>query len=159
MTKRQAVVEKRILPNEELLTCVAELVASGRKVVLQAKGNSMLPSIRWGLDSVELVAPSRVESGMIALVCLKNGSYVLHRIESVDGNRLTLRGDGNLDGREYCTAGDVLAVVSRIIKPSGRAIDCESCCYKRRIKCWLASPRLYRRVVLGLYRRFYNTNK
>lgn len=149
----------REIPNGELLPCVAEMVAEGRKVILKAKGNSMLPSIRWGRDSVELIRPDGLKPGMIVLACLKPGHYVLHRIESMDGDGVALRGDGNLYSREHCRVEDVVAVATHIVRPSQRRVDCSSPCYLRRIRMWLALPAFVRRITLGLYRRLLGTNR
>mgnify|MGYP000134470099 CR=1 FL=1 len=42
------------LPNDILLSQAGEFLSEGREVILKAKGNSMLPFIRDGRDSVAL---------------------------------------------------------------------------------------------------------
>ena len=88
-------MDKRVIPNDVLLPEVAKFLEEGREVVLSPKGNSMLPFIREGKDSVILKKLPTEEAGDIVLAKLP-GRYVLHRIVDEDGNRLTLMGDGNL---------------------------------------------------------------
>ena len=47
--------------------------------------------------------------------------YVLHRIYAIEGKRLTLMGDGNLQGVELGTCDDVKGRVVEIISPKGKA--------------------------------------
>ena len=49
----------------------------------------------------------------------KGKHYVIHRIVSIDDNRVILMGDGNLVLREHCDRGDVCAKVLQVLKPSG----------------------------------------
>ena len=98
-------MERKILPNDVLLGEVSRLVAEGESVTIMTKGTSMLPFIVGGRDSVRLVRPAELQPGMIVLAELHDGRYVLHRLISVDGQNLTLMGDGNIAGVERCRVG------------------------------------------------------
>ena len=114
------VAKQRIsIPNNILLGEVSSLLANGQEVIIMTKGNSMLPFLRSERDSVALrfMEPA---VGKIALAEIRPGQYVLHRITAIDGDRVTLMGDGNLRGVEHCLKGDVKGCVVRIIDPRGK---------------------------------------
>lgn len=138
-------MDKRVVANEILLEEAATLMAEGREVSFTPLGNSMLPFIRGGKDSVTLKANPAVKVGDMALVRLQ-GRYVLHRVIAVDGERLTLMGDGNLIGTESCTQADVLGTVVSVQR-NGRSIPAGNGLWWRRI------PRFIRRYILAIYRR------
>ena len=84
----------------------------------------MLPFIRGEVDSVELSVPSvPYRKGDIALAEIRPDVYVLHRIWSIEGEKVTLMGDGNGRGRERCLLKDLVAKVDYIVKPSEKKIN------------------------------------
>ena len=111
---------KHQLPNEVLLSEVERMLAAGREVVLVPKGRSMLPFIRGEVDKVLLqrVPQSQLKVGDIALARVGE-RYVMHRIITLDGDQVTLMGDGNLRGTELATRSEVAGVVMEIITPDG----------------------------------------
>lgn len=110
---------KVVLPNEVLIGEVAELLNAGREVVMTPKGNSMLPFIRGDVDNVRLRKPESLHVGDIALARF-GGRYVMHRIIAINGDTVTLMGDGNLQGTEKGSRSEVLGIVVEIITPSNR---------------------------------------
>ena len=145
-------MDKRVLPNDVLLGEVSELLDEGRDVIIPTKGNSMLPFIKGERDSVKLRRIEDFVVGDIALAETRKGVYVLHRIFAIDGDIVTLMGDGNLRGREICRRGNVVGVVMSILKDDGREVDSRSPKAFRRARIW---RRLlpFRRIILGIYRR------
>ena len=137
------------LPNEILLEEVAALLDEGREVEIMSKGTSMLPFIVGGRDSVILrkEATGVQKPGDIVLARRSPGNYVLHRLISVDGDRVTLKGDGNVFGTETVALEDVLGKVMAVVSPSGR----------RRVPgnayLWRNLNPFVRRCFLALYRR------
>ena len=144
---------KVILPNEIMLGEVTKMLGEGHSVVIMTKGASMSPFIRGERDSVELVREPKVEVGDIVLAQIGPGHYVLHRINAIKGEKVRLKGDGNLDGTEFCTLADICGTVSFIIRLRGRKVDCKSRSFVWWSRRWVAAPRIVRRVVLGFYRR------
>ena len=140
-------MDKRIIPNDILLGEVTAVLNEGREAVITPTGNSMLPFIRGGKDCVTLRRMDGVAVGDIVLVHT-GGRYILHRIIAVDGEALTLMGDGNIKGTEHCTTADVVGTVTEIIRPDG----------KRRTpgkgRFW-AAFRPVRRYILAVYRRVF----
>lgn len=144
---------KMILPNEILLAEVSSLISEGHPVVIMTKGNSMLPFIRGEKDNVELVRPENPSVGDLALCQISQGHYVLHRIISLEGNDVVLKGDGNLKGTEHCTRADICGIVTKIMRSSGREVICNSPAFKRRSRLWAKMPYMVRRYTLAIYRR------
>lgn len=146
-------MSRRVLPNDILLAEVSRLVGEGEKVTLKTKGNSMLPFIHGGKDSVILEKPEELSEGMIVLAEVAEGMYVLHRIVSVSGDTVVLMGDGNLKGCEICRASDVKAYATWILK-KGKEIDCCSSEHMRQAGMWKALLPL-RRLLLAVYKRIF----
>ena len=143
-------MKTRTIPNEELIPEFGRLVQEGAEVVFRPKGMSMLPFIRGGKDSVALVKAEGLKVGDIVLAKVRGGAFVLHRIDSMVDDVIVLMGDGNLAGKERCTADDVLAVAARILKDN-REIDCRSARHMRRAMIWKRLKPL-RRYMLAIYR-------
>ncbi|MBR1569828.1 MAG: S24/S26 family peptidase [Bacteroidales bacterium] len=137
-------MDKRILPNEILLEEAGSLLNEGREVTFTPLGSSMLPFIRGGRDSVRLRKKPDVEVGDIILVRLP-GRYVLHRLVRVDGDRLTLMGDGNIAGTESCTKADVMGTVVAVIKGNKEVVPGKG-------RLW-HTLKPFRRYILAIYRR------
>lgn len=91
------------------------LMNEGYSVTLPVSGHSMLPFIIGGRESVILAPPAGLRRGIVALAWVENRRYVLHRIERIEGERVTLMGDGNLAGREYCSIADVKAIATHVV--------------------------------------------
>ena len=106
---------KVILPNSVMLGEVSRLLDEGHSVVIMTKGSSMSPFIRGERDSVRLLRRPSVEVGDIVLSLLPTKRYVLHRVLALDGDNVTLKGDGNLDATESCTLGDIRGTVEAIL--------------------------------------------
>ena len=139
-------MDKKVIANEIILEDAAALMEEGREVTLRPLGSSMLPFIRGGKDSVRLKKMPSVAVGDMLLVRLQGPRYVLHRLILKEGDRLTLKGDGNLVGTEQCLEKDVLGTVTAILK-GRREIRPGSGLWWRRL------PYIVRRVFLGIYRR------
>ena len=102
-------------PSDALL----EKLREGKMVQLAPKGISMTPFIRGGQDKVLVRKEEKVAVGDIVLVAFQ-GNMILHRVYAINGSRLTLMGDGNLQGTEEVALTEVLGTVIQIINPNGR---------------------------------------
>lgn len=145
-------MESLIVPNEVFFSHILEEIDARRAVRIPVKGNSMLPFIRPLTDQVELseLTGQSVTKGNIVLARTNGSNYVVHRIEKVEGEVVTLRGDGNLSVRERCDKGNVVAEVTAVYK-KGRKISKGSLEWNLARDCWFTSP-LLRRFYLGISR-------
>lgn len=108
--------ETRMMANEVLLPQVVEMLNEGHTVTLPLRGRSMRPFLEDGRDKALLVAvkePPRVGDAVLAEI--SKGHYVLHRIVKIEGERVTLRGDGNL-GTESCRIEDIRALATAFFR-------------------------------------------
>lgn len=124
-----------VIPNEIILGQVKELVREGHTVKIMVKGYSMRPFLEHCRDSVILGPFSELNVGDVALAEIFPGKYVLHRIIALEGNKITLMGDGNLKGKEYCRREEVAAVVHTFIR-NGVATDANNEKWKRYARLW-----------------------
>ena len=106
-------MKSKTLPNAPFLEEVRRQLKAGHTVTFRVRGYSMRPFLENGRDKVQLEPPGQVKVGDVALVLADDGRYVLHRIVAVeaDGGCL-LWGDGNVQGREHCSADNVIGIAS-----------------------------------------------
>ena len=134
-----------------ILAEAIRLVGEGVEVTFPVNGRSMRPFIEGGRDSVVLVRPTNVKPMDVVLAKTEDNRYVIHRVLEMAGERVTLMGDGNLQGREHAECKQIYAKVTHVVHPNG---------YKRSLytpfiqfvqKMWVSLLPL-RRYLLKLYR-------
>ena len=148
------------------------LVSEGVSVTFPVKGRSMLPFIVGGRDSVILEKPESLRCGDVVLAQVVSGNvvaedcknlefaekrYVVHRIVALEGEHITLMGDGNLALREHCSRSDVCAKVIAVVKPNGKRCSIGALRYRIAAKIWYILLPL-RRYLLWIYRKVKNEN-
>ncbi len=126
--------------NREMFSVVRDLLLEGSPVRVSVKGQSMLPFFRSG-TTVSLRPVKEEDFRKYNVVLADTGhNFVIHRIISIDGNRVTLLGDGNIYGTESMTRDKVYGI-----------IDCSRAhIFCARIWLWL---RPVRRFPLAILRR------
>ena len=140
------------LNNDLFFKEVARMLSQGHSVTLRAKGNSMLPFIADGRDCVVLLKSDNLSPGDIVLADVPGKGYLLHRIYLMQGEWITLMGDGNLYATEQCRQTDVLGKVMKIVR-NGQYVDCNSPYERFKSFCWKRLLPL-RRYLLFILRRF-----
>lgn len=142
------------IANDVLLPEVIALLEEGHTVTLPLRGFSMRPFLEDGRDKALLQKPQTICVSDPVLAEIAPGHYVLHRIIRIDGEQVTLRGDGNL-GNEYCKLSDIRATAIGFYR-KGRTEADMTCDRKWRVYSfvWL---HLYpvRRYLLAAYRRIW----
>ena len=151
MNGKPSNVTETSVSNELFFSGVEQLLAEGKSVRIKAKGRSMEPFIRDGRDEIVLSAGIQARKGCIILTRTGEG-IVLHRVIKIEGNAVTLMGDGNLFKTESCLREDIIAVATRIVR-RGKEIDPE--CFMERFKAriWMIARPL-RRPMLRIWRIF-----
>lgn len=143
----------KTVPNNEAIAAVKMLIDEGRHVVLPVKGNSMLPFIIGGKESVELIPPPPAQVGDVVLAWVDDCRYVVHRVISISSNGLiTLMGDGNIAGIEHCRQENIVAKAVNVVEADGkkRPLPGDSFGWK----LW-NRLRPLRRWILAIYRRIW----
>lgn len=134
-----------LVDNTVLIPEMVRLLHEGKSVTFTPTGVSMRPFIEGGQDSVLLTNVDTLRIGDIVLAQISPDHYVLHRLIALQGDQVTLMGDGNLFGQEHCSRSDVLAKVQQIISPKGHRKPIT------RGRLWLALLPI-RRLLLKVYR-------
>ena len=115
------------MPNAEFLPFVVEQLhaVAGKTVTLPLRGRSMRPFLEDGRDKALLIADSDYKVGDAVLAEISKGHFVLHRIIRIEGDRVTLRGDGNLN-IEQCHLADVKAKAIGFYRKGRNTLDSTS---------------------------------
>ena len=141
-------------PNAILLPEIVKMLNEGHTVTLRLKGFSMRPFLEDGRDKALLTKPVNPKVGDPVLAEVGPKHFVLHRIISIQGDDVVLRGDGNL-GTEQCKLKDVQGAVIGFYRKGREALD-RTDGLKWRIYSWFWT-RLFpiRRYLLAFYRRIW----
>lgn len=132
VTSREA---KKEIPNRVLLGLARDMIREGHTATISVKGYSMRPFLEHERDRVVLDAPKDLKVGDAVLAEIAKDHYVLHRIIDIDGDRVTLMGDGNISGTETCRVSDVAGVVTQYLRPR-RMMFASDPKLQRRIRLW-----------------------
>lgn len=140
------------MTDREIIESAIQLVGDGVCVTFPVKGQSMLPFIIGGRESVILTRPDRVKVGDVVLAWVEDSRYVVHRIVTISGHDVTLMGDGNIAGVEHCQLNDVKALASHVVDARGRHHDLHATWRMRAVRLWQWLLPI-RRYLLAIYRR------
>ncbi len=141
-----------MITDAEILQETIRLVEDWVSVTLPVNGQSMLPFIIGGKESVILQKPILPKVGNVVLAWVDGSRYVVHRIIRIDGDDVTLMGDGNVAGTEHCTRSDIKAVATHVVGADGRIYYLNSRWRKLTAKLWYRLLPI-RRYLLAIYRR------
>ena len=142
------------LSNAEFLPEIVKLMDEGHTVTLRLRGFSMRPFLEDNRDKALMTKATNPKVGDPVLAEIEPKHFVLHRIIAIDGDNVTLRGDGNL-GNECCTLGDVKGAVIGFYRKGRTTLD-RTDGWKWRTYSFFWT-RLYpiRRYLLAFYRRIW----
>jgi len=141
----------QISDNEIIRNAIA-LVNEGMRVTFPVKGYSMLPFIIGSRESVDLVKPENLQVGHVVLAWVEGCRYVIHRIISIEGQQVTLMGDGNIAGVEHCTLDEVAALAVNVVTPAGKHHNLYTPWRVKASRLWWKLLPI-RRWILAFYRR------
>lgn len=122
MPKDRSSINVVQLENAAFLPHVTALISEGHTITLPLRGRSMRPFLEDGRDKALLAAPTDIAVGDAVLAEILPGHYVLHRIIGIDGEKVTLRGDGNL-ADEYCRLEDIRAKATGFYRKGRTKLD------------------------------------
>lgn len=138
--------------DDRIIEGAIRLVGEGVCVTLPVNGNSMLPFIIGGRESVILQQSIEPRVGDVVLALVKGGYYVVHRIIAIDGNTVTLMGDGNLSITEQCLVSDIKARITHVVSADGRQHEIDNLWRRWAARLWW-HLRPIRRYLLAIYKR------
>ena len=151
----QSNIEKREVQmnNAELFPKLIALMEQGHTISLTLRGFSMRPFLEDKRDIAELRMATNPQVGEPVLAEVSPRHYVLHRLISIDGENVTLLGDGNL-APEYCKYSDIKAQVVGFYRKGRKTMDTLDG-RKWRYYSWVwMKLRPIRRWILAFYRRW-----
>ena len=141
------------MKDNEIIEEAVRLAREGVNVTLPVNGNSMLPFIIGGKESVILHSQGGiVYVGDVVLAWVDGNRYVVHRIIKLDYDRVTLMGDGNVAVTEHCRLNDIKARVTHVVSADNKERDLHNRWRMHAAKLWYWL-RPVRRVLLAIYRR------
>lgn len=152
-----------IVGNDAFFETVISLLREGETVTVPVKGDSMLPFIEGGVDSVVLEgieegsAPGhprrKAKAGDIVLF-RADGRFIIHRILRIgDDGVAAIQGDGILKADDRCPSDRIFGRVVTVLKGGKRPVDVRSGLYRLKVRIWLAL-KPFRRILLGLRKLF-----
>ena len=139
--------------NARLLPVIRQMIAEGHTATFRVRGFSMRLFLEDQRDKVLLGPCTTVNKGDVILAEIYPDTYVLHRVIRIDGDRLTLQGDGNIKGTEQCRRKNIVGIALGFYRKDRTQPDMVTGWkWRTYSKVWLAlSP--FRRIILGIYRR------
>jgi hypothetical protein len=150
------------MTDTEIINEAIRLVEEGVSVTLPVNGRSMLPFIIGGRESVILQqTPKQGETrqgapqmklGDVVLAWVEGNRYVVHRIIRIDGDRVTLMGDGNLVGTEHCRLSDIKAIATHVVGSDEQPHDLYTSRRMLGVRLWWWLLPI-RRYLLAIYKR------
>lgn len=146
-------IKKLVIPNAILIPEIVKQIGEGHTITLPLKGFSMRPFLEDGRDKALLAKPKEhPQVGDPVLAEISPKRYVLHRIVAIDGDKVTLLGDGNLRP-EHCTLADIQASVIGFYRKGRNTLDrTDGRKWKFYSKIWMPLKPV-RRWLLAIYRR------
>ena len=103
-------MEAITIPNHILIPEIKRLIDEGHTTTFRVRGYSMRIFLEDRRDKVLLGPCKDANVGDVVLAEVKPQVYVLHRIIKIEGDDLTLQGDGNAYGKEYCKKKDIIGI-------------------------------------------------
>ena len=163
MLLRQSFHIKQYLAMQRVLDNIEAIVAVGESFELRVNGYSMLPLLGYMGDVIIVRRTSFDEDivGRIAMFRGIKGNIIVHRVLSVDGGEVRLRGDGNTAQIESVQRAEIIGVVECVRRHSGAIVRCTTKMWRFKERLWLALPLRVRGHLLALLRRMldYKYNK
>ncbi|KXB83123.1 peptidase S24-like protein [Prevotella sp. DNF00663] len=143
-----------VLPNSVLIPKIISLIEEGHHTVtLRMSGWSMQPFLDNNRDIALLAKVTSLHVGDAVLAEISPKKYVFHRIIKIDGDDVTLQGDGNIS-KEYCKVENIKAIGIGFYRKGRKILDSTDG-YKWKIYSWIWMHIPLRRYLLAVYRRIW----
>lgn len=143
--------------NAVLMPEIVAMLNEGHTVTLPLRGYSMRPFLEDRRDKAVLSVADGIAVGDVVLAEIAPKRYVLHRIVGIDGNRITLCGDGNITD-EHCLSGDIKGKALGFYRKGRSTFDSVSARKWRVYSALWTRLRPVRRYLLFAYRHLCVSN-
>lgn len=122
--------EKMRVNLAELLPIIEEQLEEGREVCFSPNGESMLPMLKAGRDSVYLsLPPQKLRKYDLPLYRRESGQFVLHRVVKVKKNgEYVMCGDNQFVRENNIKHSQIVGVVTSFVR-KGKRISCKNPVY------------------------------
>ena len=145
---------KDFVSMEDLVPLIREQLSAGQPVSFTPTGNSMLPMLRHGVDSVTLSpVPEKLHKYDLPLYRRENGQYIMHRIVAVS-DTYTCMGDNQFVLEQGLAHGQMIGLVTAFTR-NGKAYSVQHKGYQLYCRLWYHSRHfryLFRRGVAYIRR-------
>lgn len=102
---------------KEMWPVMEEQLNAGKTIIFRPNGNSMLPLISPGVDTVLIKkAPAKLKKYDLPLYRRLDGTFVLHRVVGIKKGTYTMRGDNQNVLERDIKREQILAVATGIYK-------------------------------------------
>jgi len=148
-------MESKTVFADMVIPAVLQFIAEGHTVTLPLRGWSMRPFLEHERDKAILGKADNLAVGDIVLAEVDKARdfYVLHRLVRIDGDQMTLLGDGNLKP-EHCRRQDIRAKALGFQRKGREKVDRpEQMKWRLYAAYWMRQPLFVRRCLLAIYRR------
>lgn len=122
MLQNNIEIKEKQFSNAELIPEIVKMLNEGHTVTLRLRGFSMRPFLEDNRDKALLTKANDVKIGDPVLAEIAPKQYVLHRIVQIKGDKVTLRGDGNLY-EEHCLLNDIKGSVVGFYRKERNQLD------------------------------------
>lgn len=116
-------MKRKYIPNDLLIPRIRQFLDEGHTATIRVRGRSMRPFLQDERDKVVLAPYTGVKTGDVVLAEISPARFVLHRVIAKDGERLTLKGDGNVIGTENCSTKDIIGTATGFIRKKNEKAD------------------------------------
>lgn len=144
--KRGKRMKKEFYSMAECEHLIEEVLGRGGTFRFYPRGTSMNPFIYEGKDMVVLSPISgQVKKYQAVLYKRESGAFVLHRVVGIQNGSYTMRGDYQFVSEPGIRRGQMIGVVTGIIR-GGHEIDVSEIRYRMRVWLWVHTIRVRRYV-------------
>ncbi len=153
-------IKKIHVKNEVFIEEIRRMLQNeGRKsVTFIVRGVSMRPFLEHERDKVILTAPQPPAVGQVVLAEFRDKIYAMHRIIKIEGDKITMRGDGNLlKQTETFTTDRIIGTAEAFIR-KGKYVSTKSRKWRIYSALWQTLAPI-RRILLAIDRRIFKKHK
>ena len=123
-----------------------------KSVTFTVYGVSMHPFLGNGRDKVVLAPPMKPEVGQVILAEIQKEKYALHRIIKIEGDLITMQGDGNFTSSiEQFTTDKIIGTAIAFVRKN-KYVSTDSRLWRSYSAIWMFL-RPIRRYLLAFYRK------